>query len=277
MAAVIAVAVSEGATMPMTAVRFGPRFVSAAVLIGALMCTTAACGTEASTSSGSAEGTEPKSAIGQSEITWEEPASYAYTLTSSEPVLHGTFRVTVRDGKAAKAVGLDEEGTEPRSATTGSDTTWEEPSSYTYTLKSSEGERTLLGTFRVTVRNGKVAEAVGLDGSGRRLVKELPGEVPTIGKLLEEMEQARRDRADVAEAEYAADGHPVRISLDWEKDAIDDEALYVISAYEPAKNALSSRRGRGSAPGAIYAAGPRTRHQEPWTSFLTSGGISLPE
>lgn len=48
------------------------------------------------------------------------------------------------------------------------------------------------------------------------------------------MEQARRDNADTAEAEYAPDGHPERISLDWDKDAVDDEALYVISAYAPA-------------------------------------------
>jgi hypothetical protein len=57
--------------------------------------------------------------------------------------------------------------------------------------------------------------------------------VPTIGALLHELDQARRDDADTAEADYAADGHPVRISLDWEENAIDDEARYVISAYEP--------------------------------------------
>ncbi|WP_033327462.1 DUF6174 domain-containing protein [Streptomyces yerevanensis] len=159
----------------MTAVRSRARSVSAAVLIGGLMCAAVACGTETPASSGATERPEPKS-----------------------------------------------------------ETTWEEPPSYTYTLKSSEGERSLLGTFRVTVRDGKVAEAVGLDESSRRVVKRLPGEVPTIGELLEELKQARRDQADTAKAEYAADGHPVRISLDWEKDAIDDEALYIISAYEPA-------------------------------------------
>ncbi|MEV6174097.1 DUF6174 domain-containing protein [Streptomyces sp. NPDC051954] len=115
-----------------------------------------------------------------------------------------------------------------------SETRWEEPASYAYTLTSSEGERSLIGAFRITVRNGKVAEAVGLDESGRRVVKQLPGDVPTIGELLEELEQARHDRADTAEAKYAADGHPVLISLDWEENAIDDEARYVISAYEPA-------------------------------------------
>lgn len=121
----------------------------------------------------------------------------------------------------------------------GSRTTWEEPSSYAYTLNSSEGERNLIGMFRVTVRDGKVAKAVGLDESGRRVVKRLPDEVPTIGELLTQLEQARHDGADTAEAQYATDGHPVRISLDWDANAIDDEALYVVSAYAPDVNRTS--------------------------------------
>ncbi|MFD7407657.1 DUF6174 domain-containing protein [Streptomyces sp. NPDC059866] len=160
----------------MTAVRRTPRFVPAVVLIGGVMSATAACGT-GSSSSAEVSGTKPASA-------------------------HSTAA-------------------------------WEEPDSYTYTLQSTEGERTLLGAFRVTVRDGKVAEAVGLDDSGRRVVRQAPAEVPTLRELLGQLEQARRDGADTAEAEYAADGHPVRISLDWEKNAIDDEALYVITAYEP--------------------------------------------
>ncbi|MFF2850292.1 DUF6174 domain-containing protein [Streptomyces sp. NPDC058001] len=111
---------------------------------------------------------------------------------------------------------------------------WQEPASYTYTLTSSEGERALIGTFRVTVRDGKVTKAVGLDASARRVVRQLPDQVPTLGTLLTELDQARRDKADTAEVEYATDGHPTRIFLDWEKNAIDDEALYVISAYEAA-------------------------------------------
>ncbi|MFJ3620532.1 DUF6174 domain-containing protein [Streptomyces iakyrus] len=105
---------------------------------------------------------------------------------------------------------------------------------YAYTLTSSEGERSLIGAFRVTVRDGKVVKAVGLDDSGRRVVRQLPDEVPTLGELLAEMAQARRAKADTAEAEYGADGHPERILVDWDKNAIDDEALYVISAYQPA-------------------------------------------
>jgi hypothetical protein len=126
--------------------------------------------------------------------------------------------------------GVSEAGT----AAAGSEVAWEEPASYTYTLTSSAGERMLLGTFEVTVRDGKVRKAVGLDDSARQVVRRAPGEVPTIGELLGELEQARRDHAHRADAEYAADGHPVRISLDWQKDAIDDEALYVIGSFAPA-------------------------------------------
>ncbi|GAA4040794.1 DUF6174 domain-containing protein [Streptomyces shaanxiensis] len=122
-------------------------------------------------------------------------------------------------------------GTESNSVSAQSGSTWQEPASYTYTLRSTEGERTLLGTFRITVRDGAVVEAVGLDDSGRRVVEDVPDAVPTIGELLDELEQARRDDADQTEAEYAADGSPVRISLDWEENAIDDEALYAISDY----------------------------------------------
>ncbi|MFE0250180.1 DUF6174 domain-containing protein [Streptomyces sp. NPDC059010] len=130
-------------------------------------------------------------------------------------------------GAVACGNGAESVGTQSRAP-------WQEPDAYTYTLQSSAGERTLLGTFRITVRDGAVAEAVGLDESARRIVEDVPEAVPTIGELLDELEQARRDDADKAEAKYAADGHPVRISVDWMEHAIDDEALYLISAYEPA-------------------------------------------
>ncbi|MFF7122098.1 DUF6174 domain-containing protein [Streptomyces sp. NPDC008240] len=110
-------------------------------------------------------------------------------------------------------------------------TAWKEPSAYTYTLKSSGGERLLIGTFRVTVRKGKTVRAVGLDEQGRRVVKRSPGAVPTIGGLLKELGQARRDGADTAEAEYSTMGHPLRITLDWSANAVDDEAEYAISDY----------------------------------------------
>ncbi|MDW4910104.1 DUF6174 domain-containing protein [Streptomyces sp. ADMS] len=113
---------------------------------------------------------------------------------------------------------------------------WEEPASYVYTLTSSEGERSLIGRFRVTVRDGKVADVVGLDESGRGAVQRAPEEVPTIGGLLDQLTRAHAEGADTAEAAYAPDGHPVRITLDPEKDAVDDEQSYVISDYEPERD-----------------------------------------
>ncbi|MEU3612206.1 DUF6174 domain-containing protein [Streptomyces sp. NPDC006872] len=148
--------------------RSRPRFVSAAALAATLLCATAAC--ESSPSSESPGKDRPKTA-------WVEPASYTYTLTSLTQVL--------------------------------------------------------AGTFRVTVRNGAVAEAVGLDEDSRRQAQEQPDRIPTIGGLLKTLAEARSDGADTADAEYAADGRPVRISLDRDENSIDDEAQYTISSYEP--------------------------------------------
>ncbi|MBE8470626.1 DUF6174 domain-containing protein [Streptomyces justiciae] len=125
-------------------------------------------------------------------------------------------------------------GAETSATSAREEVTWEEPASYSYTLRSSEGERSLIGRFRVTVRDGKVTEAVGLDDSARRFVARTPEQVPTLGALLGELEQARSDDADIAEAEYAADGHPERIFLDRDENAVDDEARYVVESYEPA-------------------------------------------
>jgi hypothetical protein len=120
---------------------------------------------------------------------------------------------------------------EPESAAAPTRTTWREPESYAYTLTSTT--QVLAGTFRVRVRGGKVTEAVGVGEDSRRQVRELPGEIPTIGELLKRLAKARSDNAHTADVEYAADGHPLRITLDWDKNAIDDEALYVISSYQP--------------------------------------------
>ncbi|MFE2586170.1 DUF6174 domain-containing protein [Streptomyces sp. NPDC059378] len=152
----------------MTAGQSRTRSAATAALLGAVLCVTAAC-----SSSPSARSAETNEAKG----TWEEPASYSYTLTSSTQVL--------------------------------------------------------AGTFRVKVRNGKVADVVGLDEDSRRQTQEVPDEIPTIGELLQTLDKARSEDADTAEADYASDGHPVRISLDWDKNSIDDEALYTISSYEP--------------------------------------------
>ncbi|MFF3849041.1 DUF6174 domain-containing protein [Streptomyces sp. NPDC002328] len=109
--------------------------------------------------------------------------------------------------------------------------TWSEPAAYLYTLTSST--QVLAGTFRVVVRDGVVTSAVGLDADSRDQLQRLPAEVPTIGALLKMLTQARSEGAHIAEAEYAAGGRPVRITLDPEENAIDDEATFVIDSYEP--------------------------------------------
>ncbi|GHF52846.1 DUF6174 domain-containing protein [Streptomyces griseosporeus] len=111
-------------------------------------------------------------------------------------------------------------------------TAWREPASYDYTLQSHED--VLWGTFQVSVRDGKVTKAVGLDTDSRRALREGPGDrIPTIGGLLARLDRARTDGADTAQADYAPDGRPERITLDPDTNAIDDEAEYVISAYAP--------------------------------------------
>ncbi|MCC9706828.1 DUF6174 domain-containing protein [Streptomyces sp. MNU76] len=75
-------------------------------------------------------------------------------------------------------------------------------------------------------------KAVGLDDSGRHVVDRSPHHIPTIGALLREAEAAREDGADTVDVSYAADGRPLPITIDWEKNAIDDEAAYDLSGYD---------------------------------------------
>lgn len=123
-------------------------------------------------------------------------------------------------------------GEVPAATTKPSAPAWKEPASYAYTLRSTEGERPLIGTFRVTVRDGKVVKAVGLDDSGRHVVDRSPHHIPTITDLLQQVEAAREEGADTVDVTHAADGRPVSIAMDWDEDAIDDEAAYALSDYE---------------------------------------------
>ncbi|MFE7839005.1 DUF6174 domain-containing protein [Streptomyces sp. NPDC057474] len=122
-------------------------------------------------------------------------------------------------------------GASPKGTTARNNITWREPVSYVYTLTSTS--QVLAGSFRVTVRDGKVAEAVGLDDGSRQTLDQGLGRIPKIGDLLDMLEKAWHEQADTAEVEYAVGGHPSRITLDLDENAIDDEAEYVISAYEP--------------------------------------------
>lgn len=58
-------------------------------------------------------------------------------------------------------------------------------------------------------------------------------DVPTIGGLLAEARRARDAEADVVDvAVDPADGHPMSIDIDWDRNSIDDEACYVITDFK---------------------------------------------
>jgi hypothetical protein len=110
---------------------------------------------------------------------------------------------------------------------------WVEPSAYTFTLESGCGERSLIGMFRVTVRNHQTVEFEGIDEAGRVFQGDA-GAVPTLAAILKEAEDARKGNASSVEVETdPVDGHPVTVAIDWLAGAIDDEACYRVSDYAP--------------------------------------------
>ncbi|MBM2614524.1 hypothetical protein JIG36_03015 [Actinoplanes sp. LDG1-06] len=111
---------------------------------------------------------------------------------------------------------------------------WTEPAAYTYVLESSCGERALIGRFRITVEKGAVAGAVGLDEPGRQMVETGRSEpIPSVGMLIDQLNDARVAGAHEADLETGADGVPTRITIDPEKNAVDDESCYAISDLTP--------------------------------------------
>ncbi|MGW0841312.1 DUF6174 domain-containing protein [Streptomyces sp. NPDC002787] len=155
--------------------------------------------------------------------------SRARSVLLAAALIAGTVGMTVAcDGGTSP----DPKGrASPERTMAGTALTWQEPSSYVYTLTSTS--QALAGRFKVTVRDGKVAQAVGLDDDSRRLLEQGPDRIPKIGDLLDMLEKAWQEQADTAEVQYAVGGHPARITLDVDEDAVDDEAEYVISDYEP--------------------------------------------
>ncbi|MEV4703823.1 DUF6174 domain-containing protein [Actinoplanes sp. NPDC049316] len=111
--------------------------------------------------------------------------------------------------------------------------TWTPPAKYAFTLSSECGERALIGRFRVTVEDGKVAHAEGLDQAAKRaLMLRIANLVPTLQQLEEEAAKAKSAGADVVRVDRdPADAHPVRITIDPAADATDDEACYTIQDY----------------------------------------------
>jgi hypothetical protein len=111
---------------------------------------------------------------------------------------------------------------------------WLEPANYSFTVESSCGERSLIGRFRVTVEGHRTVAFTGLDESGRRYPGDA-GSIPTLGGILKEADDATAGNADSVNVETdPADGHPVSVAIDWRANAIDDEACYRVTDYDPA-------------------------------------------
>jgi hypothetical protein len=110
---------------------------------------------------------------------------------------------------------------------------WREPPSYTFTLDSRCGERDLIGRFKITVEGGTVTKAEGLDEPAMRMLENRPlSALPTLGALLRLIDDARSAGAAAAGVEFdPTDGHPTEITIDRERNAIDDEECYLILAY----------------------------------------------
>jgi len=109
---------------------------------------------------------------------------------------------------------------------------WTEPPNYRFVVRSSCGEISFIGRYRVTVRDHVAVEAVDLRGGGEKPVDEdFLIFVPTLAGLIEQFETAQADHADVARIERV-DGVPALIEIDYESNVIDDEACYEISEFE---------------------------------------------
>ncbi|GGK97754.1 DUF6174 domain-containing protein [Mangrovihabitans endophyticus] len=133
-------------------------------------------------------------------------------------------------GPAASLPG----GTPHTAAAPGS---WQEPTVYSFTLESSCGERALIGTYRVGVKDGLVVRTIGLDDAARRaLMLRLAQLVPTLAQMRTEAQAAMREGADeVIVRRDPADGHPTSVRIDPDSAAVDDETCYEITDYAVGK------------------------------------------
>lgn len=82
---------------------------------------------------------------------------------------------------------------------------------------------------RVEVRDGKVIKATLLEE-----VSGVPGETdaPTIDELLADVKRAEKEATGEVKVDYDANGVPIEASIDWIKNAIDDEMTWRIERFK---------------------------------------------
>jgi hypothetical protein len=146
-------------------------------------------------------------------------------------------RILIAAGALVALAGCGESGRQPAAEPANEPANepadgWTEPAAYSYTVDSRCGERLVIGRIRMWVAGGEVTRVQGLDEGGRNAVQAPVTSFPTLGDLMEEYRTATRTGADKAIVEFdAADGHPARIDIDQEKNAVDDEACYSIVEF----------------------------------------------
>jgi len=114
-------------------------------------------------------------------------------------------------------------------STTGA-TAWS-TASYRYTIGSSCGERAFIGTYHVTVKDGRITRIASEDPN-EQIIDFYQGELPTIADLL----ARQHAEGDGAPSEFrfdAATGVPTSVAFEGDPHAIDDEECYTITDYRP--------------------------------------------
>lgn len=106
------------------------------------------------------------------------------------------------------------------------------PASYSFDLTSSCGERSLIGSYRVWVEDGRVSK---VEPAGRTPRPRLD-DVPTVADLEAMIDDAETDA--VVEVERDDEGVLRSVSIDHLPDAIDDEECYEVAG-------LRDRAGSG--------------------------------
>jgi hypothetical protein len=103
---------------------------------------------------------------------------------------------------------------------------WDPPAHYAFDVAAGCGFRTgLIGTHRITVVRDEPVAIEPIEGSARvRLVDAL-----TIPDIVQRARTARQAGADRVVVSRSSAGVPTRVSIDYLRDAVDDEECYRIS------------------------------------------------
>jgi len=110
------------------------------------------------------------------------------------------------------------------------------PARYAVTVTSSCGERNYLGSYRVTVQDGRVVRVRHANRSPSSVPQSSvpPLEAaPGLEGMQEIARQASADGADSVDLTYAPSGRLTGVSIDYLQDAIDDELCYQTSDFRP--------------------------------------------